>query len=328
MNTLYLTFSEPLKLQSLGSAANYQVSGGVNVTSATVLSPRSVQLRTSAQTPGAAYSVTINNLEDLAGNKLAANTVRAFNAFNIVTNAVGVELWRTITGSSINDLRNNERYPAQPDEDYSIGSLDSFLLPVLTNSDNNTYGGRMRAWLTPEETGEYEFFIRADDQGELRLSTDDQFTLLDDPDFILNEFPTAADLSSGDTFQEPGFDDSVSFPIQLEQGKRYALQVLWKESNGSDYVQIAWRKVGDPTPAAELPPIPGRFLSYYGPVASTPGPEATISRIAVDAGRVVIDWTGSTLESSVNLSDWTAEAGAAQPYSVTPQGHRFYRARR
>jgi hypothetical protein len=156
---------------------------------------------------------------------------------------------------------------------------------------------------------------------------DDKFDLLDDPDVVLNELPTAADFSSGDTFQEPGFDDSVSFPIPLEAGKRYALQVIWKESNGNDYVQIAWRKYGDFTPADQLQPIPSRFLSYYGPVAVT-GEDPAISRIALQGAQVVIEWTGSTLESSGDLRTWTAEASASKPYITTPVGSKFYRAKR
>lgn len=328
LNAVYLAFSEAIKLAQLGNSANYQLSGGLSINSATALNPQTVRLVTGAQTPGASYTVTVNNLEDLAGNKLAAGTASTFNAFNVTSNAVGVELWRNLTGSTVQNLRDYANYPNQPDEDYVIPTFDCYLVNVLTNFDNNTYGGRMRAWITPEETADYEFFIRADDQGELRISTDDKFDRFDNPDVVSNELPTAADTSSGDTFQEPGIDDSVSTPIRLERGKRYAMQALWKESNGSDYLQIAWRKAGDFTPADQLEPIPSRFLSYYGPVAAPPGQTPTISRIALSAGRVVVEWTGSALESSADLKAWTPVAGATSPYSESPQGNKFFRARR
>jgi len=319
-----------MKLEILGASTNYQLSGGLSITSAVPLDPQTVRLLTSStQTPGGSYTMTVNNLQDLAGNKIAVNSAKTFNAFNITSNSVGVEIWRSIGGSAVTDLRNDTNYPARPDEDYAISSFDTFLLPVLTNSDNNTYGGRMRAWITPEETGDYEFFIRADDQGELRVSLDDKFDKFDDPDVIANELPTAVDTSAGDTFQETGTDDSVSQPVHLEKGKRYAMQALWKESNGGDYLQIAWRKVGDTTAADQLTPIPSRFLSYYGPVVSTStGTDPTITRIALDAGQIVIDWTGSTLESSADLKGWATEQGAAQPYKTTPVGRKFFRAKR
>ena len=329
LNALYLSFSEPMNLEILGASTNYQLSGGLSITLPVPLDAQTVRLLTSPQTAGASYTVTPNNLQDLAGNKIAANSAKTFNAFNVTSNSIGVEIWRSVGGSAVTDIRNDTNYPARPNEDYAIGSFDSFLLPVLTNSDNNTYSGRMRAWITPEETGDYEFFIRADDQGELRLSTDDKFDRFDDPDVIANELPTAADITAGDTFQETGTDDSVSQPVHLEKGKHYAMQALWKESNGGDYLQIAWRKVGDTTPADQLTPIASKFLSYYGPAAAlTTGTDPTIPRITLDAGQVVIDWTGSSLESSPDLKTWTTEAGAAQPFKTTAQGRKFFRAKR
>jgi hypothetical protein len=330
LNALYLTFSEPMNLEILGASTNYQLSGGLSITSAVPLDPQTVRLLTSTkQTAGSSYTVTLNNLQDIAGNKIVANSAKTFNAFNVTSNSVGVEIWRSVGGSAVTDIRNDTNYPAKPNEDYVIASFDTFLLPALTNSDNNTYSGRMRAWITPEETGDYEFFIRADDQGELRVSTDEKFDRFDDPDVIANELPTAADTTAGDTFQEPGTDDSVSQPVHLEKGKRYAMQALWKESNGGDYLQIAWRKVGDTTPADQLTPIPSKFLSYYGPAtAASAGPEPAIAGITLDAGQIVIDWTGSALESSSDLKTWAAEAGAARPFKTAPQGYKFFRAKR
>jgi hypothetical protein len=325
-NAVYVSFSEPMKLGMLNAPTNYQLSGGLTINSATALDPQHVRLSTSPQTAGAPYTLTMNDIEDVAGNRIPANSSLSFNAFDVTTNAVGVELWRNITGSAVQNLRDDPRYPDEPDEDYVISSLDSLLLPVLVASDNNTYGGRLRAWLTPGESGEYEFFIRADDQGELRVSVDDSFALFDDPDVVLNELPAASDTLAGDPFQEPGWDNSTSFPIQLEQGRRYALQVLWKEGNGGDHVQVAWRKVGDVTPAEELQPIPGRFLSYYGPSAAVIG-RPTITRISLQGNQAIIEWSGNILESSTDLRTWVEEAGAAHPATVAAQGNRFYRAK-
>ena len=70
---------------------------------------------------------------------------------------------------------------------------------------------------------------------------DDKFDNLDDP----NITPDAVDTTAGDTFQEPGFDLSTSVPITLERDKKYAVQAIWKEGNGNDFCQVAWRKVGD-----------------------------------------------------------------------------------
>ena len=318
-NSVYVNFSEAMKLDQLANKANYALSGGLTVSSVIALDATTARVLTSKQSSGTSYTVTINNIEDLAGNKVGANSSRGFNGFSVQTGVVGFEIWRNIGGSTVQNLRDNARYPADPDADYVTTTVDS-LLVVPAFPDNNTYGGRFRAWLTPDATGQYEFFVRADDQGEFRISKDDKFEIFDDP----NELATASDTSAGDTFQEPGTDDSVSVPIQLEKGKKYAIQAIWKEGNGTDYLQVAWRKVGDVTPADQLKPIPSNLLSYYGPGAA-PVALPKITKISVQAGKVVLEWTGTTLQSSDDLKTWKDEAGAASPLSVTPAQQKFYR---
>jgi len=308
----------------LAGATNYQLSGNLAITSATALDPRTARLLTSTQALGASYTLTVNNIEDIAGNKIAANSATSFNAFTITSNTVGLDLWKNIGGSTVQNLRDDLRYPLNPDVDYVMPTFDTFLLPALTNADNNTYGGRIRAWITPEQSGDYEFFIRADDQGELRISTDDKFDNFDNIDFVLNNLPDAADTTAGDPFQETGIDASVSLPITLVAGRKYALQAILKEGNGTDYLQIAWRRVGDTTPADQLQPIPGRLLSYYGPGTTSALPE--ITRIAVQAGKVNLEWKG-TLQSSDDLITWRDETGLASPQLITPAGKKFYRAK-
>jgi hypothetical protein len=318
-NAVYVTFSEAMKLDMLATVANYQLSGGLSITSAIALDPTTARLLTAKQTSGTRYTLTVSNVEDLAGNKVAANAGGSFTGFTVQTGAVGLEVWKDIGGDTVQSLRDSARYPNDPTVDYVTTTFDSLL--VIPSGPLNTYGGRFRAWLTPEQTGQYEFFLRSDGGGEFRISTDDKFDSLDDP----NITATAVDTSINDTFQEPGFDDSVSQPVQLERGKKYAIQAIWKESNGEDYLQVAWRKVGDTTPADQLKPIPSKFLSYYGPGAAQT-PEVKITKVAIQLGRLTLEWTGGgTLQSSDDLVTWKDEAGATSPFSATPGLRKFYR---
>ncbi|MCI0536809.1 MAG: PA14 domain-containing protein [Verrucomicrobiales bacterium] len=318
-NSIYVTFSEAMKLDMLAQTNNYQVSSGLAIASVSVLEPTFVRLLLgSTQNLATTYTVTVNNIEDIAGNKVAANSSRSFIGFSLTTNVVGLEIWKDITGGAVADLTNHVRYPSEPTVDYVTTTFDS--TNVFADGPNNTYGGRFRAWITPEETGDYEFFLRADDSGDLRISSDDKFDDLDNPERV----PDAMDTIIGDPFQEPGFDLSTSAPIRLERGKRYAIQASWKEGNGNDHLQVAWRKVGDTTPADQLQPIPIKFLSFYGPTAVN-GVEPRITRIAFENGTVTIAWTGMLLQSSTDLKTWTDEMGLTSPTSVVPQGIRFYR---
>ena len=319
-NSVYVTFSEPMKLDQLADAGNYGLSGSLTIMikSAVALDTTTARLLTSEQEPGTKYTVTVSGIEDIAGNKIA-DSKRDFTGFTIVKGVVGLEIWKNIGGGAVNDLRSHARYPLDPDLDLVTTALDS-LLAIPAVPDNNTYGGRFRAWITPPETGEYEFFVRADDSGELRLNTvDDSFAEIDDPN--LNT-PIAVDSTAGDTFQESGVDGSTSVPIALEAGTKYAIQAIWKESNGNDYLQVAWRLVGDPTPAAELLPIPSEFFCYYGP-ADLP----KVTKVSFEGGKVIIEWSGAGLQSSQDFKTWKDEVGAASPFSVTPVGHAFYRAK-
>lgn len=316
-NAIYLMFSEAMDLASLAEPGNYQLSGGLVLVGAMVLDSTQVKLLTGAQTPGQAYTVAVSGVKDLAGNASATNTQTTVTAFNLLPGAVGLEIWNSVLGGAVGDLLGDPRYPLEPDRDFSTTAIDS--IPVIENGPLNTYGGRMRTWLTPLVDGEYEFFLHSDDTGELKLGLDDSFEALESPDTL----PIATDTIGGDGFQEPGFDASTSLPIALSGGQRYALQVLWKEGNGSDYAQVAWRIVGDSTPAAELTPIAGTLLSYYG-AGGAPAPAIGIER---SGASLVITWSGGTLESSLNLRTWTPQPAAISPLTLTPSQPTFYRVR-
>ena len=209
---VFITFSEPMKLDQLATATNYGLSGQLTVISAVAVDSTIVRLMTSTQTPATEYIVTINGVEDLVGNPVAANSTGTFTSLSQITGAVGVEIWDNLPGATVADLRTNIRYPLDYDLDYSIPTLDSLLL--RPDSSINVYAGRMRAYLVPKETAEYELFLRADDAGELRLNTtDDSFATLDDD---LVTFPIAV-ATGGLPFEESG-SAATSFPVVLEAG--------------------------------------------------------------------------------------------------------------
>ena len=313
-DSIYLTFSEAMDLEALGDVSHYQINN-LTISGSVVLSPTEVRLLTTTQTPGQKSTVTLNQVKDVAGNSVAANTSTEVTAFQVKTGLVGLEIWDSILGSLVSDLRADARYPDDPTRDDTTTSFDSTL--VIPDGPLNTYGGRFRAWLTPDVSGDYEFFIRADDTAELWVGSDDNFDTIEDLGT-----PTASDAIVGDPFQEPGFDSSTSLPIPLLAGQRYAIQAIWKEGNGGDHCQVAWRLVGDPTPAADLQPIPSQFLSYYGPGTGGPG---GITQISYVGGKVIIGWTGGVLHSSADLKTWSAVPGAVSPLAVTPGQATFYR---
>ncbi|MCB1096403.1 MAG: hypothetical protein KDN22_12575 [Verrucomicrobiae bacterium] len=255
-DAVYVTFSEAMKAEQLAAIANYQLTGGdVTLASVKVLDPFSVRLGTSAQQKNVALSLTVKDIEDLAGNKIDRSVAIEFKTFAMTNGVAGMEVWRNIANDpTLQILKDYPAFPDSPDVDYVTTRIDS--REVYADGTQNTYGGRFRAWLIPDETAEYEFFLRADDAGEFSISQDAQFGPLDDPD-RLPDVEATGNLP---------FDESIpSDPIALEAGKKYAVQVLWSEDNGDDVAQLAWRKAGDGDFPEE--PIPSKFFCYFGPNA-------------------------------------------------------------
>jgi hypothetical protein len=254
-NTSFLSaqivFSEPVSSETAGNRANYSLDGGLTISGVTVINPTTVSLATAKQTAGTKYTVTVNNVKDLAGNTMTANAKTAFSAFALKRGGISFETYNGIAGNAVQMLLDSPSYPARPDETEFIQAFDSRI--IYRNDTHEAYGGRMSGWLIPEESGDYELFIKSDDAGQLFLSPDDD--------------PAKATLIAEETtccgaFEESGAPET-SAPITLVAGRRYFIQALWKEGGGGDFAQVAWRKAGDATPANQLGAILGRFLEGY-----------------------------------------------------------------
>jgi hypothetical protein len=128
------------------------------------------------------------------------------------------EWWFDISGSSVSSLTGSERYPAEPD--------GSEFVSYFQGPENwaEQYGSRIRGWLFAPETGNYTFMIEAEDEGELRLSPDE------DPANAVTIASTAGEAESQ--------------PQELEAGKRYYIEALMKENTIGDNIMVSWQRPG------------------------------------------------------------------------------------
>lgn len=129
----------------------------------------------------------------------------------------------------LNVLKQLEMFPDSP----SSSSIESvFQSPSNVGSH---YGQRMLGYLIPPTTGEYQFWIAADDSAELSLSTDSEFNNLQ----IIAGVPS---WTNPEQWDRHGAQSSEI--INLIAGKAYAIQALMVEGGGGDHLAVAWQGPG------------------------------------------------------------------------------------
>jgi hypothetical protein len=258
-------FSEPLDAVSAQTASNYQISDGVTVTSAKLSAPAGsvgdniVDLVTSTQTAAKTYTVTINGVKDQSfpGNSVAANSTLQFTAFTLVQGYLTFEHYDNLSGATDADITKALADPrvvagTPTTAGFLIGRFDTRT--IFADDTHENYLSRTTGFITPTESGDYNFFLRSDDASRLYLSANET---MPNP---ATATPIAIETGCCQAFQEPG-SAVTSETITLQAGKRYAIMVLHKEGGGGDWMMVAWRNTSDPTPAAELPFLPGQYLS-------------------------------------------------------------------
>ncbi len=145
------------------------------------------------------------------------------------TGTIRYEVWEGIGGTSIPDLTNSPDFPENPSWDDEVT-----LFETPTDIMDN-FGGRLYGWLHPDTSGDYTFWIAADDNAELWLSTTDS---ADDAVLIAYEDGWAPARSWAD-------GNEMSAPIALEAGQAYYIEALYKEGGGGDNLAVGWTTVPD-----------------------------------------------------------------------------------
>ncbi|MCS1411735.1 MAG: hypothetical protein M2R45_04937 [Verrucomicrobia subdivision 3 bacterium] len=295
MTNITLTFSETLDETVATDAANYSISPSLDITDISV-KRNVVTLRTSQQDQASSYTVTANNLVDLSKNTIPADSSgTVYTCIEITEGVLRFSAWFDITGTSVGGLVDDPRFPDEPDLVGPVFSFDS--RDIFPNDTNDNFGAVIEGWLTPEESGDYHFFLRSDDASELWISTDDS------PGNLAFQ---AEQTGCCNPFLEVGADQTTFSAISLMAGQKYFIQVIYKEGGGGDYAQVAWRKEGDSTPAGSLLPIPGRFLS--SPTALlAPAEGSFVNRTPASSAQNVLPNTSISITHRNGAAEWTAD---------------------
>jgi hypothetical protein len=205
----------------------------------------------------------------------------------IVTGSAGaqsgsilIEEWFTAdTGQQVNNdvttLHNFINEGAAPSR--------SYLAPKMDRPDGGEdyWGGRMRGYLYPPQSGEYTFWTASDDDSEVWLSTDDDpanATMICNVEGWMNyQDWTYGSGAPGNTYK--------SAPIPLQAGKRYYIDVFFSDGTGGGFATVAW---GGPGIGAGPVVVDGRYLSPFVVLtAQNPNP----ANGAMDFTNPLFQWT-------------------------------------
>jgi len=163
----------------------------------------------------------------------------------VPTGHVALERWLQQPESSLAEWRTTRRS--------STPSDSQVLQPSLEIPENQTehFVARLSGWLYPPQTGDYRFWVSADDQGELWLGSNET---MGSKRLLCG---TTTFVSPEDWTKAPS---QQSRPVRLVQGRRYYIEGLLRQAGGAASFAVAWEGPGFPRQK-----IPARYLSEIAP---------------------------------------------------------------
>jgi hypothetical protein len=202
-------------------------------------------------------------------------------------------------------------------------AFDSHQITGGTLSDNpifgalgDNYGDCVSGWITPTVSDTYTFFLDSDDEAALYLSSNTNAgnvsQIVSNPKCCTGFLET----NNSTVIAAGGLGFYVSNPQALTAGQSYYIQTLHGQGGGGDYVRVAWRgtiSTDQNTPAADLEPIPGTYLSAYENVPPQ------FSSPVLTNGTLTLNWSGylGIIQQSTDLLNWTNVPGNPSPLVVS-----------
>ncbi|MFN8442821.1 MAG: M60 family metallopeptidase [Caldilineaceae bacterium] len=229
------------------------------------------------------------------------------------------EWWSNLPGTTLDDLLNAPSYPGQPTGTEIItGTLEG------PRDWGSNYGERLRGYLHPPVTGNYEFWLAGDDAAQLRLSSDE------DP-IHAQALLTLTQHTGYRDFDATVASIQRSQPVVLEAGRQYYVEVIHKEEGGGDHVSVAWTiPAGPSTPREARKVIDGRYLSpYTGDLALRNevafGQSATITRSEDVTFTITVFNQSTATVKNVEVVDTLPAGFSLSPLNPANQWRNGYR---
>jgi signal transduction histidine kinase len=217
--------------------------------------------------------------------------------------AVAIHSQADLTGLRVGDhvqLQASALYPALPSvpgfpyTPATVEVLDSFQ---KTEAGRPNYLDRFQAYVVPPHSGSYRFWISCDDSGELWLSEDEAPA-------HARRIAFAPAWTDKDEWTR--YPSQRSAAIHLEAGKRYYLEALHEQADGSDHLTVAWERNGSPREV-----IGAEHLRAYSPeLPDSDGPATP--RVAPAHGVRRQVWRSATIGSLGDLQSVSRLSGSCE----------------
>ena len=265
-NRAVVVFTEPVNQSDAQNLANYTLTGATATSATLQADNKTVHLATSPLGTSTCKELTVRNIRDRAS---VPNTMDpATQNFIYADGSIRYNAYFSIGGVNVSDLTGNAKFPNSPDV---TGFQSVAENPNGGGGEGDNYGGRLVGYVTPAASGDYTFYIAADDGAVLYLSTDEnpanKVAIATEP--IWSGFRTYTGEAGGGgrggcSAERPSCN--ISLPKSLVCGQRYYIEGLWKEGGGGDHMSIAWQPPGTGIPTG---PIGAANLSPLNPQAVT-----------------------------------------------------------
>ena len=281
---LNVVFSEPVNQADAENLANYSLPGVALNSAALQADSRTVSITAgSSLYDVSCLTLAVNNVRDRAvpPNTMAAASVPVITA----KGSIRYLQYDAIGGVAVANLTTHPKFPNAPDR---VVNNPEFENPDQGGNNFNDYGAMLQGYVHPPVSGDYRFYIAADDGAALWLSTDEnpanKVQIAAEPIWSVYRGYNGTGGGGGGRAC-PGPNCNISEPITLQAGCKYFVEFIYKEGGGGDYGSVAWQLPGGPPPADGSAPIQAAFLSPYQIAASIPADQP--ADITATEGRFV-----------------------------------------
>lgn len=211
---------------------------------------------------------------------------------DVTSHGVLLERWDGISGSEVSILVADPDYPDAPDVTQYLSAFEA------PENVANNFGARLRAFLVPQVSGDYTFWIASDDNSELWLSPDQA----PQNATMIARVPAWSGPQQWDLY-----DLQQSEPVSLEAGHVYYIEALHKEGGGADHLAVAWA-----LDAGEPAVIGGEDLRIYRVDNVEPVGEDDTAETTVDVPVYINVLSNDTDEDGdpLYVLDWETSPGA------------------